>query len=128
MKKVLFVFMFLMGFSTLQAENDTLFSEGWQEIICHITRKVKASIRHMPIQTPCLFLSGQYIYVMSENRDYTDAQLVVKNEYGVELAGETLQIYAGQYNPCYIGDLECGTYYVQLTIGSCLLEGSFKIE
>jgi len=118
-----------MALSATNAEN--VFSSNdlvFKEIVCQIkSNHIKGGFR-APAQLPSLFLSELNIYILSEDRDFTDAHLILMNAQGVEVIDKSIQIYSGQENFCYIGDLISGTYYIQLTVCDVTLEGSFDIE
>lgn len=100
----------------------------WKEIICQIQKKDnRISPRRAPAQQSHLFLSESHIYIISENCDFSDAYLVITDGYGIDIISEIIQIYAEQENSYYIGDLEKGTYHIQIVTEGITFDGNFDI-
>lgn len=127
MEKLLLVFLlFFVGQASVNAGIASITNSDWTQIECEI---IDDDYRHKDrteIYVPQLYQSEEYLSVQTDTDNYGNAQITVTDSQGETVKSDAVQVTAGGDNLYYIGDLDSGTYQVEVEFDDFVMIGEIS--
>lgn len=127
MKKLLLVsLLFFVGLTSVNAELASTTNSDWKHIECEVIDGDCFHKGRTEIYVPQLYQSEEYLSVQTDADDYGNAQITVTDSQGETVKNDAVQVTAGGDNLYYIGDLDSGTYQVEVEFDDFVMIGEIS--
>ena len=118
--------LFFVGQTSANAGIASITNSDWKQIECEI---IDGDYRHKDrteIYVPQLYQSEEYLSMQTDADDYGNAQITVTDSQGETVKSDAVQVTAGGDNLYYIGDLDSGTYQVEVEFDDFVMIGEIS--
>ena len=115
-----------VGLSAVNA--DTVFDvAGWEQVECHMDPKTEQPKGRSIVYVPNLYQSELYLCLQYVSFDDTSAHISILNSQGQVVKDDMMQVVENGNSLFYIGDLDKGTYTIEIETNEYYMVGEFEV-